>query len=114
MKKVIRLTESDLVKIVKRVISEQTDKGPVIPKKYSGYNIEVPKNDFGIKPGVTDQKTFLDGFSFRAFHINAEGWQFPIYPTAYEFQKGNMKYKLSFEPLDPRKTLLLKITKTIP
>ena len=34
MKKVIRLTESDLVKIVNKVIEEQkiTDKGPVIPK----------------------------------------------------------------------------------
>jgi len=34
MKKVIRLTESDLVKIVNKVIEEQkiTDKGPVITK----------------------------------------------------------------------------------
>jgi hypothetical protein len=34
MKKVIRLTESDLVKIVNKVIEEQkiTDKGPVIPQ----------------------------------------------------------------------------------
>jgi len=113
MKKVVRLTESDLVKIVKRVISEQTDKGPVIPKKYSGYRIEVPKNNLGIEPGITDQKTFLDGFSLRALHINAEGWTFPIAPVAYELQKGNTKYKLSFEPVDPRKTLLLRITKSI-
>jgi len=113
MKKIVRLTESDLVKIVKRVISEQTDKGPVIPKKYSGYSIEVPKNNLGIKTGVTDQKTFLNGFSVNALHINAEGWKFPIYPASYEFQKGNTKYKLSFEPVDPRKTLLLRITKSI-
>jgi hypothetical protein len=32
MKKIVRLTESDLVRIVKRVISEQTKDGPVIPK----------------------------------------------------------------------------------
>ena len=113
MKKVIRLTESDLVRIVNRVISEQTNKGPVIPKKYSGYSIEVPKNNLGIEPGITDQKTFLDGFSLRALHINAEGWTFPIAPVAYELQKGNTKYKLSFEPVDPRKTLLLRITKSI-
>ena len=30
-----------------------------------------------------------------------------------ELQKGNTTYKLSFEPVDPRKTLLLKITKSI-
>jgi hypothetical protein len=113
MKKVIRLTESDLVRIIKRVISEQTKDGPVDPKKYSEYSIDVPKNNLGIQPGVTDQKTFLDGFSLRAFNINAEGWEFPIVPGAYEIQKGNTKYKLSFEPFDPRKTLLLKITKSI-
>jgi hypothetical protein len=32
MKKIIKLTESDLIKIVKRVIKEQTEQGPVIPK----------------------------------------------------------------------------------
>jgi hypothetical protein len=40
MKKVIRLTESDLVKIVNKVIEEQkiTDKGPVIKQ---GENFEI-------------------------------------------------------------------------
>jgi hypothetical protein len=41
MKKVIRLTESDLVNIVKRVINEQTENGPVINKDTK---IEIPSD----------------------------------------------------------------------
>ena len=32
MSKIIKLTETQLVSIIKRVISEQTENGPVIPK----------------------------------------------------------------------------------
>lgn len=51
MKKVIRLTESDLVKIIKRVISEQGPLGPIggisrIPK--------VPRNWSGRTPRIED------------------------------------------------------------
>jgi hypothetical protein len=57
MKKVIRLTESDLVKIVNKVIEEQkiTDKGPVIKKddnfEISDYNTIKkidPQNKFRV------------------------------------------------------------------
>jgi hypothetical protein len=40
MKKVIKLTESDLVRIVKRVISEQTKDGPVVIPKNAEINID--------------------------------------------------------------------------
>jgi hypothetical protein len=43
MKKVIRLTESDLIKLVKRVIKENEDITIYIPKKYSGVRMELGK-----------------------------------------------------------------------
>jgi hypothetical protein len=68
MKKVIRLTESDLVKIVNKVIEEQkiTDKGPVIPQ-----NAKITIDDEALKQLNGNQskinfkkyeapKTFLD------------------------------------------------------
>jgi len=84
IKKVIKLTESDLVKIVKRVIEEQiTDKGQIVPK-----TIKIPDNNpkgFPFKAG-TEVKT--DDFisilkkspvGVNAFHIKSDGWEFPIH-----------------------------------
>jgi hypothetical protein len=44
MKKVIRLTESDLTRIVKRVINENKKETIHIPRKYSGVRMELGKN----------------------------------------------------------------------
>jgi hypothetical protein len=101
IKKVIKLTESDLVKIVKRVIEEQiTDKGQIVPK-----TIKIPDNNpkgFPFKAG-TEVKT--DDFisilkkspvGVNAFHIKSDGWEFPIYPVY-----GNIgNFRVSFEPFD--------------
>jgi hypothetical protein len=43
MKKVIRLTESDLTRIVKRVIKENDENTIRIPRKYDGVRMELGK-----------------------------------------------------------------------
>jgi hypothetical protein len=44
MKKVIRLTESDLTRIVKRVIKENEEDNIHIPRKYNGVRMELGKS----------------------------------------------------------------------
>jgi hypothetical protein len=44
MKKIIRLTESDLARIVKRVIKENEEDTIHIPRKYNGVRMELGKN----------------------------------------------------------------------
>jgi hypothetical protein len=44
MKKVIRLTESDLTRIIKRVIKENEEDNIHIPRKYNGVRMELGKN----------------------------------------------------------------------
>jgi len=44
MKKIIRLTESDLTRIVKRVIKENEEDNIHIPRKYNGVRMELGKN----------------------------------------------------------------------
>jgi hypothetical protein len=45
MKKVIRLTEDDLTRIVKRVIKEKNEDGKIhIPSQYGGVRMELGKN----------------------------------------------------------------------
>ena len=105
MKKVVRLTESDLVRIVKRVISEQTKNGPVaIPK-----NAEIKIDDSVIqdakKMGINllnkeTPKTFLEKINnskigINAFHVKQD-YEFPIYPVYTNI--GDFRF--SFEPLD--------------
>ncbi len=44
MKKIVRLTESDLARLVKRVINEQEDDGKIrIPSQYGGVRMELGK-----------------------------------------------------------------------
>jgi hypothetical protein len=44
MKKTIRLTESDLTRIVKRVIKENEEDNIHIPRKYNGVRMELGKS----------------------------------------------------------------------
>lgn len=107
MKKIIRLTESDLVKIVKRVISEQTDKGPIV-KKTDSFMIgnDIRKKFNTIKFNETETpETFFDKLNkskvgINAFHIESEGFKFPIEPVFVNvpFESGNLRF--SFEPFN--------------
>ena len=117
MKKIIKLTESDLVRIVKRVISEQTKDGPVIPK-----NIKIDDNiikdakklgiDFN-KDETPDnfwKKLNNSKIGINAFHVKQD-YEFPIYPVYANI--GD--FRLSFEPLDKvNGQYRLRWTKTIP
>jgi hypothetical protein len=112
MKKVIRLTESDLVKIVNKVIEEQkiTDKGPVIKQ---GENFEISddtikkiesQNNFKFKPGTTGK--YLGGDKIQigvsTFSIlTPTGETIQIVPTFFQYRPNKTtKFKFSTEPLD--------------
>lgn len=109
MKKVVRLTESDLVRIVKRVISEQTKNGPVIPQnstlKIDDSVIKKAKN-FGIQFKQDETpKTFLEklnksNIGITGFHIQSEGWEFPVFPAYANISTKVGNFRLSFEPAD--------------
>ena len=112
MKKVIRLTESDLVKIVNKVIEEQkiTDKGPVITK---GQEFEIdgevlkeidPQDKFKFKPGTTGQYLGNDKIQIGGsiFPITTEtGYTIQIAPVSVQYSPNKtLKLKFSTEPLD--------------
>jgi len=117
MKKVIKLTESDLVKIVKRVIEEQiTDKGS-IPAKVKKINIpketlDYLNNQFGLKTKLKqeeDSKTFMDKLNnspikIKTFMIPTEsGYSARIYPVSFEKELNtSTKFRFSFEPFDKK------------
>ena len=118
MKKVIKLTESDLVKIVKRVIKEQTENGPVAkPVKTIKVPTDFSKNigiDFGKEE--TD-KSFINKINdanvgVSGFYIQSQGWKFPIFPAYANIPTRKGNFRVSFEPLDPENgKYLLKWTK---
>lgn len=119
MKKVIRLTESDLVRIIKKVISEQTKDGPVIPKN-STLKIDDSVIQDAKKMGIEFKKdetpdTFLkkvnnSKIGINTFHVKQD-YEFPIYPVYANI--GNFRF--SFEPFDKvNGQYRLKWTKTIP
>ena len=116
MKKVIKLTESDLVKIVKRVIEEQiTDKGP-IPAEVKKINIpgdtlNYLNNQFRLNLKKEEEsKTFMDKLNklnnspikIKTFMIPTEsGYSARIYPVSFEKELNNStKFRFSFEPFD--------------
>jgi len=121
MKKIINLTESDLVRIVKRVISEQTKNGPVIPKNSKLKIDNSVINDFK-KMGIDFKKeetpeTFLEKLNksnvgINAFHISAEGWKFPIQPVFVSIPLEKSNVRLSFEPFNKERGIyMFKVTK---
>jgi hypothetical protein len=112
MKKVIRLTESDLVNIVKRVINEQTEQGP-IPTEIKKIRISDDAMKYlntNFKANIKqeeDSKTFMDKLNdspikIKTFMIPTEsGYSARIIPVSLEKQLTNSTtFKFSFEPFD--------------
>ena len=113
MKKVVRLTESDLVRIVKRVIEEQiTDKGPIpteIKKIHiTGNTLSYLNDKFKVNLKQEEEsKTFMDKLNnspikFKTFMIPTEsGYSVRIIPVSFEKKLTNSTtFKFSFEPFD--------------
>ena len=113
MKKVVRLTESDLVRIVKRVIEEQiTDKGPIpteIKKIHiTGNTLSYLNDKFKVNLKQEEEsKTFMDKLNnspikFKTFMIPTEsGYSVRIIPVSLEKKLTNSTtFKFSFEPFD--------------
>jgi hypothetical protein len=108
MKKVIRLTESDLVKIVNKVIEEQkiTDKGPVIGQEFNINNDVLkeidPQNKFKFKPGTKGK--YLGNnkiqIGIHTFPITTEtGYRVQIFPVSVQYNPNEtLKLKFSTEP----------------
>jgi hypothetical protein len=120
MKKIINLTESDLIRIVKRVITEQTKDGPVAIPKNAEINIDNNIIQDAKKMGINllnkeTPKTFLEKLNkskvgINAFHVKQD-YEFPIYPVYANI--GDFRF--SFEPFDKvNGQYRLKWTKTIP
>jgi hypothetical protein len=109
MKKVIKLTESDLIKLVKRVIKEQTEQGPVVPKNsvlkvdedvinhFRKFNVDFKKEE---TPEDFLGKLNKSNVGINAFHITSEGWKFPIEPVFVNVPLKKSNIRLSFEPFN--------------
>lgn len=130
MKKVIKLTESDLVKIVKRVIEEQiTDKGPIPAEvkeiRISDDTLRYLNSNFKLKlKQVEEPETFMDKLNnsqvgITSFPINTDtGWNVTIIPAYIKMgseESKSGKFQFSFEPFDKvNGKYMLRWTKTIP
>ena len=118
MKKVIKLTESDLVKIVKRVIEEQiTDKGPIPDEvkkiRISDDTLRDLKSNFKLDLKQEEKREdFMSKLNklnklpikIKTFMIPTEsGNSARIYPVSFEKELNNStKFKFSFEPFDKK------------
>ena len=115
MKKVIKLTESDLVKIVKRVIEEQiTDKGPIPDEvekiRISDDTLRDLKSNFNLDLKQEEKREdFMSKLNnspikIKTFMIPTEsGYSARIYPVSFEKELNNStKFRLSFEPFDKK------------
>ena len=122
MSKIIKLTESDLAKIVKRVIEEQTDRGPVIPKNsilkvdedvinhFRKFKVDFKKEE---TPEDFLGKLNKSNVGINAFHISAEGWKFPIQPVFVNIPLENSNVRLSFEPFNKERGIyMFRVTKS--
>jgi hypothetical protein len=122
MKKVIKLTESDLIKIVKRVIEEQTEQGPVIPKNsilkvddkvintFRTFKVDFEREE---TPETFLEKLNKSNVGINAFHISAEGWKFPIQPVFVNIPLENSNVRLSFEPFNKERGIyMFRVTKS--
>jgi len=122
MKKVIKLTESDLIKIVKRVIKEQTEQGPVVPKNsvlkvdedvinhFRKFNVDFKKEE---TPETFLEKMNKSNVGINAFHITSEGWKFPIQPVFVNIPLEKSNVRLSFEPFNKERGIyMFRVTKS--
>ena len=122
MKKVIKLTESDLIKIVKRVIEEQTEQGPVIPKNsilkvddkvintFRTFKVDFEREE---TPETFLEKLNKSNVGINAFHITSEGWKFPIEPVFVNIPLEKSNVRLSFEPFNQERGIyMFRVTKS--
>jgi hypothetical protein len=122
MKKVIKLTESDLIKIVKKVIAEQTEQGPVIPKNsilkvddkvintFRTFKVDFEKEE---TPETFLEKMNKSNVGINAFHITSEGWKFPIQPVFVNIPLEKSNVRLSFEPFNKERGIyMFRVTKS--
>lgn len=117
MRKLYKLSEKDLERIIKRVISEQKTVDSYIPKDFPKEieKIEINSKPLELKlnlksietPESFFQKLNNSNIKFTPFHLELEGYKFPVYPLSI----GNDNYKLSFDGLGDMKTVLLTIKK---
>ena len=126
MKKVIKLTESDLVRIVKRVISEQTKDGPVAIPKNAEINIDNSVIQDAKKMGISfkqneKSETFLEkvnksNFGINPIYIDSDGWRFRVYKTKLDIPLSNdVNITLSCEPFNKTNGVTMcRVTKKIP
>lgn len=83
MKKVIRLTESDLTRIVRRVIKEGEDMGIEIPKIFRGVRMELggnasPEDIMDAYNNMVEEGTPLVDYQNNVFH-NEDGDEIPVH-----------------------------------
>ncbi len=86
MKKVIRLTESDLTRIVRRVINENDESMIRIPRKYDGVRMELgnsvsPEDIIEMYNGLVEEGTPLVDYSeygTEGMFYNEEGQEIPV------------------------------------
>lgn len=117
MKKVIKLTESDLVKIVKRVIEEQiTDKGPIPAEvkkiRISDDTLRDLNSNFDLDLDLKQEEKREDFMSklnkspikIKTLMIDTEsGHSTRIYPVSFDKELNNStKFRFSFEPFDKK------------
>jgi hypothetical protein len=78
MKKIIKLTESDLMRIVKRVINEEKDNMIKIPKDYKGVRkvlrkFSTPEDIMSEYNYRVDEATPLVSYSIDGFFVDENG-----------------------------------------
>lgn len=122
MSKIIKLTETQLLSIIKRVISEQTENGPVIPKNsvlkvdedvinhFRKFKVDFKKEE---TPEDFLGKLNKSNVGINAFHITAEGWKFPIQPVFVNIPLENSNVRLSFEPFNKERGIyMFRVTRS--